>query len=241
MLRKGVAMTSILLLFLLGWVTSAHANGIKVVKDIEETLAPNNVEAIYNFENIRLDGTKSNYQVRFEIRDVNHARGYFLKPDREKGREILRIKEEIWTFLPSANRIVRVADRDSFAGGDFSNADILRVDWSSQYKINLKKDLKDQWIFEMLAKSKDATYAKIYLWVDKKIKQPVQQVFFDSRGNKLKRLRYGDVKDFGFMQRPARLVMENLITKQESELSVVSIKKVKEIPSNRFISDNLGK
>jgi outer membrane lipoprotein-sorting protein len=80
------------------------------------------------------------------------------------------------------------------------------------------------------------------LWVDKKGGQPVQQQFYDSRGTLLKRCLYGDVKSFGGgIERPARLVMENVITKQKSELVVQEVTKVDSLPDSRFVVDNLGK
>lgn len=227
---------------LLAEQSSADPSGpISVVHDIESSLAPKNAKTVYRFMNRRTDGTESEYTVLFEIRDVNHARGFFTAPPREKGREILRINEEIWTWLPGPGRVVRVADRESFAGGDFSNADILRVDWSAQYNITLKKELKDQWIFELSSRSNTSTYARILLWVDRKSGQPVQQIFYDSRGTKLKRLRYGEIRNFGPIQRPSRLVMENLITKQHSEMHVLQLEIVPVIRESRFLPDNLGK
>jgi outer membrane lipoprotein-sorting protein len=213
----------------------------EVIAAIESVLAPPNVKVVYDFVNQRLDGTTSQYQVRFEMKDPDHARGFFLKPDREKGREILRLKDEIWTYVPSAGRIVRIADRDSFAGGDFSNADVLKADWSRRYSSSVLKELPDQWIFELKAKNTEATYDSIRMWVDKKSRLPVQQIFYDSHGTKLKRLRYGNTKTFGTVTRPAKLVMENLITKQQSEMEVIELVSLKDIPDSRFIVDNLGK
>jgi outer membrane lipoprotein-sorting protein len=212
-----------------------------IIVGIEAVLAPPNVKIVYDFVNQRLDGSTSQYQVRFEIKDSDHARGSFLKPDREKGREILRLKDEIWTYVPTASRIVRIADRDSFAGGDFSNADILKADWSKRYTSSILKDLPEQWIIELKAKNADATYDSIRMWVDKKSKLPVQQFFYDSHGTKLKRLRYGKTTTFGKITRPAKLVMENLITKQQSEMEVIELVAVQEIPDSRFVVDNLGK
>src|SRR5690606_18370102 len=101
----------------------------EIVAKVEKNLSPPNFRSVYQFTNHRLDGTTAIYDVRFSIKDANHSHGYFLKPEREKGREILRLKDTIWTYMPSVARAVRVADRESFAGGDFSNADVLRVDW----------------------------------------------------------------------------------------------------------------
>jgi outer membrane lipoprotein-sorting protein len=220
---------------------TAPAAADEIVKRIEAVLSPPNAQVVYDFVNQRLDGTTAAYEVRFEIKDQDHSRGYFLKPDREKGREILRLKDEIWTYVPSAGRIVRIADRESFAGGDFSNADVLKADWSRRYSLAIIKDLPDQWIVEMKAKTSDAAYEAIRMWVDKTSGLPVQQMFYDAHKTSLKRLRYGSTKTFGTVTRPSKLVMENLISKQQSELNVVEVVTGKEIPDSKFVVDNLGK
>lgn len=212
-----------------------------IVAKIEMSLAPKNVRASYQFTNTRTDGTVTTYEVRFDIRDADHSVGSFQKPEREKGREILRLGDDIWSFVPGVGRVVRIADRDSFAGGDFSNADVLRADWLAKYDAKILKDLPNQWIIEMVAKTPEAPYGKMRLWVDKKSGQPVQQTFHDARGTELKRCAYGDIKKYGTIERPARLRMENVVTKQKSELIVLDLTTVPGFPDTRFVVDSLGK
>jgi outer membrane lipoprotein-sorting protein len=213
----------------------------EIVGKVEQILGPPNIKATYRFINHRLDKSVAQYEVDFSMRDPQRSHGIFLKPEREKGREVLRLGDDLWTFVPSVGRVVRIADRDSFAGGDFSNADVLRVDWLNKYSSKIIKDLPNQWIVELEAKSAEAAYARMRLWVDKKSGQPVQQQYYDSRGTLLKRCLYGDVKKFDSHTRPSRLVMENVITKQKSELNVISLQKVPSFPDSRYIVDNLGK
>lgn len=213
----------------------------EIVGKVEAKLAPKNIAASYKFTNTRTDGSTSEYEVSFEIRDASQSRGIFKKPEREKGREVLRTGDAIWTFLPSVGRVLRILDRDSFAGGDFSNADVLRADWLAHYEAALLKELPKQWIIELSAKGTDAAYAKMRLWVDKESVQPVQQKFYDSQGTHLKTCTYGEAKNFGTITRPAKLRMENVITKQRSELEVLSFKEAGSLPDNRFLPDNLGK
>lgn len=212
-----------------------------IVGKIEEALGPKNVKAVYAFTNHRLDGTTSQYEVRFSMRNADKSHVAFVKPEREKGREILRLDDDIWSYAPSVGRVVRIADRDSFAGGDFSNADILRVDWLAHYDVKILKDLSKQWIIEFQSKSKKATYEKMRLWVDKASGQPVQQQYYDSMGTMLKKCLYGETKTFGSITRPSRLIMENVITKQKSGLVVLELQKVNGFPDSRFVVDSLGK
>lgn len=217
------------------------ATPLETIKKIESFLAPPNSKFTYAFTNHRLDGETVKYEVTFQMKDPNHTHGYFTVPEREKGREILRMGDEMWTFMPSVGKAVHIADRESFAGGDFSNADILRVDWTSKYSVELLKTLPNQAIYEMKAKSPDAAYAKMRVWVDKKSGQPVQQRYYDSKGTLLKQCSYAEVKKFGEIERPSFLVMENVITKQKSELRVLAVSALGTIPDSRFRADNLGK
>jgi len=229
-----------LLLVLSAWTAQAETPA-GIVKQVEANLIPGNFSVVYEFINHRLDGTTSRYEVHFDIRDVDHARGLFVKPEREKGREVLRVDDALWTYLPSVGKTLRIADRDSFAGGDFSNADILRIDWSAKYSVQIKKETANQWIFDMTATTPDAAYARMRLWVDKATRQPIQQHFYDSRGTLLKRCRYGAIRNFGSITRPSYLQMENVITMQKSELTVRSLATDRQFPDRRFAVDNLGK
>lgn len=212
-----------------------------IVADIQGKLSPQNFSMRDEFTNTRTDKTVTTYEVRFVVKNIDATHGTFEKPEREKGREVLRQGDDLWTYVPSVGRAVRIADRDSFAGGDFSNADVLRVDWLAQYAPELAKETPRQWIIDLTAKNKDAAYAKMRLWVDRESRQPVQQHFYDSKGTLLKKCLYGSIKDFGKVTRPARLVMENVITGQKSELKILEMRFDQKIPDSRFRVDGLGK
>lgn len=219
----------------------AAADAKQIVGKIEKSLAPENFEGRYFFKNTRTDGTVTEYLVKVRARNVQLQHVAFLAPEREKGREVLRRGDEMWTFVPSVGRVIKIEDRDSFAGGDFSNADVLRVDWTAQYDASIAKETEKQWIFDLTAKARGAAYAKMRLWVKKENTQPVQQEFFDSSGTLLKRLRYATVTKFGNVTRPAFLLMENLITGHKSELTIQALEVDKPVPESRLVIDNLGK
>jgi len=225
------------------WCGAAMAQTpLALLRQVESSLAPGSFTALYEFTNHRLDGTVGKYRVRFQIRDADHVFGVFERPEREKGREILRVEDALWTFIPSVGRSLRIADRDSFAGGDFSNADVLRVDWSARYDVRLAKETVNQWILDLTAKPKaEATYARMRLWIGKHDTQPVQQNFYDSNGTLLKQCRYGAAQRFGAVTRPALLEMENVITGQKTVLRVLELRPGETFEATRFAVDRLGK
>lgn len=238
---KGLFFAGVLFISLSAAAADKPVDVKSVVADIEGNLAPKGYQSINSFVNTRTDGTVMSYEVKFQSKDVNHHHGVFVKPEREKGREVLRLGDNMWTWMPSVGRVVRIADRDSFAGGDFSNADILRVDWLARYEPELVKETPKQWIIDLKAKTPEAPYAKMRLWVDRSSRQPVQQQYYDSNGTLLKRCLYGSVQKFGKIERPAHLLMENVITKQKSELKILEMRFDVPIPDSRFVVDNLGK
>ena len=236
-MKKTIALAFLLLPLL----SQAVASPRVIIERIEKTLAPGNFSARYHFKNTRADGTLTDYDIHIQARSSQLQHIEFIAPEREKGREVLRNADRMWTFVPSVGKVIKIEDRESFAGGDFSNADVLRVDWLNQYEPMLAKESDKQWIIDLTAKGKEASYAKMRLWVKKETGQPVQQEFFDSSNTTLKRLRYADVKKFGRISRPARLIMENLITTQTSELTIEELVLDQQIPEKRFVVDNLGK
>jgi hypothetical protein len=218
------------------------ATPLEVIRKVERNLVPGNHGMLIELANQRLDGSVGSYEVRFQIRDVDHVFGVFEKPEREKGREILRVDDALWTYIPAVGRTLRIADRDSFAGGDFSNADVMRADWSVNYDLSLAKETANQWIIDLVArKDREPAYAKMRLWVGKGDVQPVQQYFYDATGTLLKICRYGSVRDFGAVSRPTLLVMENVITREKTTLRILDLQTGRHFAPTRFAVDGLGK
>ncbi len=212
-----------------------------IVKGVEKSLSPGDFIVTYELVNRRLDGTIVAYEVDFQIKDIDHAHGIFQKPEREKGREVLRVHDALWTYMPDVGRAIRIADRDSFAGGDFSNADIMRPDWTAHYKAQMAKETPKQWIIDMIAGDTEAAYAKMRLWVDRETHMPMQQHFFDSSGTLLKQCRYGAITRYDTLQRPARLHMENVLTGQATDMRILRLSAGQKFSDARFSVDNLGK
>ena len=67
---------------------------------------------------------------------------------------MLRNGDNMWLYMPNLKRAVRVASRDSFMGGDFNNADVLRVNYTADYTATLAEESKDAYVLELKAKGK---------------------------------------------------------------------------------------
>ena len=67
----------------------------------------------------REDGSSRTYEMRIMKRDTDKFRLWFDAPSSVKGQEMLRTGENMWVYIPNLKRATRIANRESFQGGDF--------------------------------------------------------------------------------------------------------------------------
>src|SRR2546428_6319172 len=120
---------------------------------------------------------------------------------------MLRVGESMWVYMPNLKRALRIASRDSFQGGDFNNADALRVNYVADYEPVLTgADDPSLWLLELTAKTKDAAYDKIKLWVRREDRLPAKAEYYAASGKMLRSMTFADPKDFHGLKRPSHLV-----------------------------------
>lgn len=241
---KGNFIGAVLTAFFITSSLSAQsdAKAIDIVSNVLSKLSPGQWLASYAFTNYRVDKTEQSYSLKIAARDSKTIHVSFYEPPRDKGRQILNINGEIWSYLPDSRKVVRLADRDSIGNGDFNNADVLRLNWLDLYDVKLVKETNAQYVIDMTAKKNSgAAYYLIRLWVLKAGGQPVQQFFYDNAGHHMKTLKYRDIKTFHDIARPSLLIMENIITGQRTVLEVKDFQQSSGLSENRFKPDNLGK
>jgi outer membrane lipoprotein-sorting protein len=213
-----------------------------IVLHVISILAPGEFKARYLFTNIRTDGTTSAYTINVLAKNRSLLHLTFVAPAREAGRQVLNKNGEIWSYLPDSRKVIRLADRESLANGDFNNADVMKLNWHDDYSAVLTKETAQQLVIDMTAKpEKNPAYFHMRLWVLKENQQPVQQYFYDQAGHLLKTLKYRKINSFGDITRPSELTMENVVTGQKTILQIAEFQKASNLPADRFSPENLGK
>jgi outer membrane lipoprotein-sorting protein len=177
-------------------------------------------------------------------RDLDKFRVYFTGPASVKGQEILRLGDNAWVYLPNLKRATRIANRESFQGGDFNNADVLRVNYSVDYAGTLApSDLEGTWCVQLKARNAETAYDAITLYFRKADLMPVKGRYFGTSGKLIRSADFDQVKELqrGFV-RPARVVMHNeLVQARQSELVMKTMRLDVEVPAQRFSQTDLGK
>jgi outer membrane lipoprotein-sorting protein len=203
---------------------------------------------LYEAENemtaTREDGSTRTYVMRFLKRDADKFRVYFKEPASVKGQEILRLGDNSWVYLPNLKRATRIANRESFQGGDFNNADVLRVNYTADYSAELvPSDVPDTYCAKLKAKSAETSYDAITLYFRKSDLMPVKGQYFGTSGKMIRSAEFSDFKDFGKgFTRPGKIVMHNeLVPARQSTMITRTIRLDPDAPPQRFTQTDLGK
>jgi outer membrane lipoprotein-sorting protein len=215
----------------------------EVLSHYDQTMSPKTFDALITMVAHRQDDTTRTYKFRALKSTDDKIRLWFFEPAAAKGQEMLRVGDNMWVYMPNLKRALRIASRDSFQGGDFNNADALRVNYVADYTPAFG-DSGDAgaWLLELQAKTKDAAYEKIKLWIHKGDYMPMKAEYYAASGKMIRSMSYADVKDFHGLKRPSHLTMKNeLAVKRFSEMNTLDMKLNVDVPAQKFVLDDLGR
>jgi outer membrane lipoprotein-sorting protein len=225
---------------------AAEPTAEEIIKRYDKIMGPANFEATSQMTAHRDDDTERSYKMRYLKSGTDKFRLWFQEPAAVRGQELLRQGDNSWLYMPNLKRSVRLANRDSFQGGDFNNADVLRVNYEADYSGTLLADsegIPDSHLVELKAKSPDASYDRVRLWVRKGDFQPIKAEFFTESGKMLRMAEFSDIRDFGNgLKRPARIVMKNMLATKRFSVMTLDAMNTKVAPSSsKFVLDDLGR
>jgi outer membrane lipoprotein-sorting protein len=210
----------------------------------DAVMGPASFEAATVMTAHRDDGSTRAYKMKMWKSGTDKLRVAFVEPASAKGQEMLRNGDNLWLYMPNLKRAVRMASRDSFMGGDFNNADVLRVNYEADYTATVgKSTVANTVLLELKAKTPQVSYDVVKLWMTtERDAQPVRAEYYAASGKLLRSADFSNVKDFGGgYRRPAKIVMRNeLATARFSELVWDSVVLKDAISAQRFVLDDLG-
>ena len=216
----------------------------ELLRKYDQIMGPGSFEAEASMTAWREDGSSRTYVMKILRGDAERMRVWFLAPPSVKGQEMLRVGDNFWLYLPNLKRATRMANRDNFQGGDFNNADVLRVKYAEDYTATLvPSNDPETWKLELKANNPNTAYDAINLWIRKKDFMPVRGEYFGTSGQLIRSAQFSDFKEFdkGYV-RPARVVMQNeLVKARRSEFVIRSMKLNAAAPPQRFSQTDLGR
>ncbi|MBN1213569.1 MAG: outer membrane lipoprotein-sorting protein [candidate division Zixibacteria bacterium] len=136
-------------------------------------------------------------------------------PLKEKGVATLRIKNEMWNFLPKTNKVMKIPPSmmmSSWMGSDFTNDDLVKEfslfeDYTYEL-IKLDTPATDLHFINCIPREDlPIVWGNIVIAVTKDKHLPVWQKYYDEKGNLMRVMTYAEVKKFGDRLIPAMMEM----------------------------------
>jgi len=250
----GVVMGSLfLLVWMMIWVTGTGVYGNEtaadIIKRVDYNQAPGSV--IYDAQMVihqkdRVD-TKS-MKLYGEGQEKSFA--VFLSPPRDKGTSMLRLNDNLWMYLPSAEKTIKISGhmlRQSFMGSDFSYSDSTeRMKLLERYDATVtgtgETDGRAVYVLELKAKQADANYFIRKMWIDRERYVVLKQEMYAKSGKLLKASYSSEIRQIGDRFYVTKTRMEDKLRQNTyTEMILTNIKLDEPIPPSVFTMQNLEK
>ncbi len=146
----------------------------------------------------------------------------YFYPTRDKDRALLKDGDDLWLYMPSNRKFLKIGSRQRMGESDFNYGDILNVNLSEDYdaKIISETNIQDQpsYELELLAKTPEVTYAKIICFIRKADLAPVKREFYTKTDKLMKEMVFADYQGV----RPMKFIMSGTLNKTEYSTMVFS-------------------
>jgi outer membrane lipoprotein-sorting protein len=221
-------------LFFFAFSTSAQ-DANRLLREIDDNLMPASYEANRKLINEEPDGSKKEFTFYTVKKGKDKIAMLYLLPASEKGRSTLRLGENMWLFVPSANKPIRITSLQSVVGGVFNNADIMQLEYSTEYDATYAEGTDKEYLLDLKAKNKAVAYDKLKMWItkDKKILRKVEA--YSASGMLIKTLEFKQDKNFGGgLTRPSVIETYSPLYKGYRSLMIYQSIKKREFPDEVF-------
>ena len=198
-MRKGKKMLKILALSVcLFWGLPAWAiDGNQLLMEVDRNLNPESYEMYRKIINIEPDGGKKEFTLFSVKKGRDKIAALFIAPASEKGRTTLRLGDNMWLYIPSVGKPIRITSLQSVIGGIFNNSDIMQLDYSEEYDAEKVEGAENDYLLYLKAKTKTVAYDRLTMWVDKNRKIPTKIECRTEADMLIKTLYFKEIKDFG--------------------------------------------
>jgi len=196
-MNKNIIILIVLLLSLFLFTNGQLSTGDKLLLKVDRNLNPESYESYKKLINIEPNGRKKEFILFTVKKGKDKVAALFISPASEKGRSTLRMDENMWLYIPSIGKPVRITSLQSVVGGIFNNADILRLDYAEEYFVKSSEEKEGMIILNLKAKNNTVAYDQLRMWVDKKKSLPIKIECMTQTSMLIKTIYYKQIKNFG--------------------------------------------
>jgi outer membrane lipoprotein-sorting protein len=162
---------------------------------------------------------------------------------RETGMMTLKLKKQLWNYLPKAGRVMKLPSGmlgDSWMGSDFTNDDLVKgnsitTDYTSKVDKTVEHDGRKAWFVTLTPKPQSTVvWGKVEMLLDRATCVPLLERFYDDQGKLARTMAFSDIKQVGWRSFPSKLVVTPSEAGRQTSLSYDSIEFDTDIPDETF-------
>jgi len=143
----------------------------------------------------------------------------YLAPAREAGTKMLKLEDQLWTYIPSTDRTIKISGhmlRQSVMGSDLSYEDMMEdPELLNLYNANVIGEEifleRPCWILELTAKIEDISYASRKIWVDTERYVSLKEERFARSGKLLEVFEVKEVRRIQNRWVPSHMVFKDAL------------------------------
>jgi Outer membrane lipoprotein-sorting protein len=139
-----------------------------------------------------------------------------LSPQKEAGTATLKVKTDVWNYLPRVDRTIKIPPSlmmGSWMGSHFTNDDLVKesrmaLDYDITISFDGERDGVAVWELTLIPKPEAAVvWGKVIEQVRKKDLMPLWGRYYDDAGRLVRTMTFGDFKTLGGRLVPARMAI----------------------------------
>jgi outer membrane lipoprotein-sorting protein len=235
-----------LLLTPMSW-TQTPPTGEEILRRVDANIGSDN--KIATAEMI-INGRRGSRSVKSKSWIYGEEKSYteYLAPAREAGTKMLKLEDQLWTYIPSTDRTIKISGhmlRQSVMGSDLSYEDMMEdPELLNLYEANVidEETFLDRpcWVLELTAKVEDISYHSRKIWVDKERYVSLKEERFARSGKLLKVFEVKEIRSIQNRWVPVHMVFKDALKSGKgTEYFIESIEFNADIPEALFTKASL--
>jgi outer membrane lipoprotein-sorting protein len=180
---------------------------------------------------------------------TDYSMTYITSPAKDKGQVFLKRKSEMWNWVPSINRMIKLPPSmmsQGWMGSDYSNDDILKessivVDYTHKIIGNDIIEGLDCYKIELIPKEDAAVvWGKVYKWISKNEFWQIKTEYYDEDNELIRTEIASEIKQFSDRKLPSKLeIIPADKPNQRTVVNIISSKFNVKIDESFFSQQNM--
>lgn len=182
---------------------------------------------------------------------TNYALILITYPPREKGTVFLKRNKEVWNWMPSIERVIKLPPSmmgQSWMGTDFTNDDLVKEssvveDYIHSFEGDSLLENRNCYKIKLIPKpDAPVVWGKIIVWIDKKDYLQLRAEFYDEENILKSTMESSEIKMLGGKLLPSKIEMTPADKKEQKTIMLyTNIVFDKPIEDNFFVPENMKK